>query len=265
MGGDPIYKIYIDTYFLFNFWMNLWVLFLCRFFIQSSVKIKKVIFTALLTAMGEVFVLCIPIGSSSMKIIWGFGGITALSIYWLFKPRYWEYFYKLLMYSYLAIFLLGGILVLLESILGRKKVSMVSWGILVVFLVFLIEKVYIKINRKSDFRKVILTFSEGKCCQAIALVDSGNGLTEPISKMPVSIIEERAIEPYKELLREDKFRIVPFHSVGKENGVLEAYFIEKMEIENEGENRIIKKPVIAITKENISANGNYQMILHPKL
>ncbi len=245
--------------------MNLWVLFLCRFFIQSSVKLKKIIFTALLTAIGEVFVLCIPVGNSGMKIIIGFGGITALAIYWLFKPKYREYFYKLLMYSYLAIFILGGILVFLESILGRKKVSMVSWAILVVFLVFLIERVYIKINTKSDFRNVVLTFSEGRCCRMIALVDSGNGLTEPISKMPVSVIEERVMEPYKELLREDRFRIVPFHSVGKESGILEAYFIEKMEIENEGESRIIEQPVIAIAKEAISINGNYQMILHPEL
>lgn len=220
---------------------------------------------ALLTAVGEVLMLCIPVGSSVAKIILGFGGITALMVYWLFRPKSRSYFYKLLIYSYLAIFILGGILILLESILGRKKISMISWGILVVFLVILIENVYIKINTKSDFYQVILTLSEKCQCQVTALVDSGNGLVEPISKMPVSIIEERVIERYKEELREEKFRLIPFHSVGRDNGILEAYFIEKIEIKHEGENRIVHQPIIAITKDTISANKNYQMILHPSI
>lgn len=220
---------------------------------------------ALLTAVGEVFILCIPVGSSIGKIILGFGGITAFVIYWLFRPKSRRYFYKLLIYSYLAIFILGGILILLESILGGKNVSMITWGILVVFLVILIENVYIKINTKNDFYQVVLTLSERCQCKVIALEDSGNGLVDPISKMPVSIIEERVIERYKEELREEKFRLIPFHSVGKDRGILEAYFIEKIEIKHEGENRIIHQPIIAITKDTISANRNYQMILHPAL
>lgn len=245
--------------------MNLWVLFLCRFFIHSSVKKSKVIIAALLTALGEVFIVCVPGGNSGVKIILGFGGITAFVVYWLFRPKSRQYFYKLLIYSYLAIFILGGILILLESIFGKKEVSMISWGILVVFLVFLIKNVYIKINTKSDFYQVVLTLSGNSQCHVTALVDSGNGLIDPISKIPVSIIEERVIERYKEELREEKFRLIPFHSVGKDRGILEAYFIEKMEIKNEGENKIIYQPIIAITKDTISTNKNYQMILHPNI
>ena len=153
----------------------------------------------------------------------------------------------------------------MESILERKNVSMISWGVLVVFLVILIENVYIKINTKSDFYQVVLTLSEKSQCQVTALVDSGNGLIDPISKIPVSIVEERVIGRYREELKEEKFRLIPFHSVGNDSGILEAYFIEKMEIENEGENKIIKHPIIAITKDTISANKNYQMILHPNI
>ena len=188
-----------------------------------------------------------------------------MSIYWLFRPESWEYFYKLLIYSYLAMFILGGIMILIESILGRKRVSMFSWGIVVVFLVVLIEKVYIKVTAKNDFHEVMLTISENKQCRLNALVDSGNGLIEPISKMPVSIVEEKFLNEYKELFREEKFRLIPFHSIGKDHGILEAYFIEKMEIKNKGENVIVENPIIAITKGTISTNGDYQMILHPKI
>ena len=245
--------------------MNLWVLFLCRFLAKSNVENKKVIVTALLTAVGEVLVLCIPLGSSLIKIILGFGGVTAAAVYWLFRPKSFRYLKKLLIYNYFAVFMLGGILILLESIFQKRKISMLTWAILVVFFVCLIENVYIKMNVKNGFRQVILTFAEGKLCRITALVDSGNGLIEPISKIPVSIVEERSIEKYKEYLQESKFRVVPFHSIGEKHGFLEAYFIEKMEIKEEGGSQIIIQPIIAITKEAISENRNYQMILHPEL
>ena len=265
MGGDSIYKVYIDTYFLFNFWMNLWVLFLCRFLAASNVKRNKVILAAVMAAIGEVVVLCLPFGGSIVKILAGFGGVTALVIFLLFQPRSAEYFYKLLSCFYLAVFILGGIFLLLENMWKGKRISMYAWGILVVVLVFIVEKIYIKITAKSNFREVVLTISENRLCKVKALVDSGNGLMEPISRTPVSVVEEKAIEEYKELFQQEKFRLVPFHSVGKERGLLEAYFIEKMEIKNEGENRIVNNPMIAIVKERISVNGNYQMILHPNI
>lgn len=245
--------------------MNLWVLFLCRFLMASKVKRIKLVLAAVLAAAGEVFILCMPFGSSSIKIPLGFGGVTAVIICWTFHPKSLEYFLKLLSYFYLAIVVLGGILIFLEAILGRKNISMFVWGISVVFVVFIVERVYLKITAKSDFREVVLTISENKRCRMKALVDSGNGLMEPISRMPVSVVEEAAVEGYKEMFREEKFRLIPFHSVGKECGMLEAYFIEKMEIENEGEKVLIQEPIIAITKGKVSAGGKYQMILHPKM
>ena len=220
---------------------------------------------AFLASVAEVLILCIPYGNSLIKIAGGFGGVTVLVIYLLFRPGSREYFYRIFLCFYMAVFILGGTLLLLESVLGRKKISMISWGILVVFLVILVELLYIKLKVKNDFCQVVLTFSEERKCRITALMDSGNGLLEPISKMPVSIIEKRVAEQYKEDLKEEKFRMVPFHSLGEERGMLEAYFIEKMEIRGKEGVRVIKNPIIAISKGNISANEKYQMILQPEI
>ena len=189
----------------------------------------------------------------------------ALCTYGLFKPKSRSYFCKLLVYNYLTIFVLGGTMILIESIGGKKYLSPIAWGLLVVFLVFFIEIILGKMHVKKDIYQVVLTITENKKCLVTALCDSGNGLEEPISKVPVSVVEEKLIRPYKEGLKKEKFRMVPFHSIGKERGILEAYFIEKMEIVNEGENMVIVNPMIAITKDKISAGENYQMILHPAL
>lgn len=265
IGGDSIYKIYIDTYFLFNVWMNLWVLFLCRFFIHSKVKIGKAIIVSIVSAIIEVLILCIPYGNSMGKIILGFGGTMALEIYWLFKPKTGKYFGKLLICAYLTMFVLGGAMICIDNIWKGRGISTISWSFIIVVLTLFWEVVFLKMNLKSDIYPVVLTLSENKDCRVIALRDSGNGLEEPISKVPVSIVEEKIIRPYKDGLKKERFRLIPFHSIGKEQGIMEAYFIDKMEIIHEGENRVIYNPIIAITKDRISADENYQMILHPAL
>ena len=265
IGGDSIYEIYIDTYFLFNFWMNLWVLFLCRFLVHSKVKNKRVIVAAFLASLGEVIVLCIPMGSGSVKLVLGFGGITAFIVAWLFRPGSLKSYQRLLIYSYLSALILGSVFLVMENILGKRKASLKVWMILAVCLFILVKKIYRRISGKSDFSEVVLVFSKEERCLLRALIDSGNGLIEPISGKPVCLVEERAITQYKKYLREEKLRIVPYHSVGNANGLLKAYFIEGMEIEQQGEKVIIENVLLAITNEVISVNERYQMILHPKI
>lgn len=265
IGGDSIYEIYIDTYFLFNFWMNLWVLFLCRFFLHSEVKIIRVIAAALLAALGEVIMLCIPMGNSTIKLMIGFGGITAFIVAWLFQPGSLRSYQRLLIYSYLSALILGSVFLVIENILGGRKASLNVWMILAVCLFVIAKKIYEKIGVKSDFSEVILFFNQEERCSLKGLIDSGNGLIEPISGLPVCLVEERAITQYKKYLQEEKFRIIPYHSVGNANGLLKAYFIEKMEIEQQGEKVIVKNALLAITNDVISKNERYQMILHPKI
>ncbi len=183
----------------------------------------------------------------------------------LFRPKSKNYFYKVMTYCYLASFILGGILILFESILGKRRMSYAVSAGLMALVVYAVEKIYIKITGENMFHEVFLYIDENKMCQMKALVDSGNGLLEPVSKQPVSIVEEQVIEKYKDALRKEKFRMIPFHSIGKDKGILEAYFMEKMEIKRDGEMIVIQNPIVAITKDAVSTKKEYQMILHPKL
>lgn len=245
--------------------MNLWVLFLCRFFLHNKVKTRRIIAASFLAALGEVVIVCIPFGTAGVKLILGFGLVTAMVVAWLFQPRSLKYYYKLLAYSYVSALLFGSAFLVLETIFGRKKISLSVWGICTVFFFVFIKKIYGKVSAKSEFGEVVLKFEREEQCTVNALVDSGNGLIEPISKNPVSLVEEKAMAPYKKYLKKENFRVVPYHSIGNAGGILEAYFIEEMEIKKDGERIVIKNPLIAITKEVISVNERYQMILHPTI
>ena len=245
--------------------MNLWVLFLCRFFLHSKVKAKRIVAASIGASLGEVLVVCIPIGNAGLKLIGGMGAVTAVVVAWLFRPENLKYYYKLLVYSYLSALLLGSMFLILETVWGQKKISLRVWGIGTVILFVFITKIYGKVSGKSEFSEVLLKFGQNEVCRVNALVDSGNGLIEPISKTPVSLVEEKVVEPYKEYFQKEKFRVIPYHSIGNSHGILEAYFIEKMEIKKDGESIIIENPLIAVTEENISVNKRYQMILHPTI
>ena len=265
MGGDSIYEIYVDMYFLFNFWMNLWVLFLCRFFLHSKVRRRGVFLYAMVGSLGEVALLCMPIWRSHLKIVIGYGGITALICYCLFRPKSKQFFYKILVTCYLSAIILGGILLGVENLFGKKNLSLGFLGILTVVLVWGIESTYKKWNHKKEFYEVDIYFSSQERCKVTALYDSGNGLIEPISKNPVSVLDVDVADRYRSALREENYRIIPFHSIGKDKGVMDAYFIEKLEIKRDGEKVIIKKPIIAFSKDSVSVNGKYQLILHPEI
>lgn len=245
--------------------MNLWVLFLCSFLVHSRIKKRRIFLFSLIAALGQTLILCIPIGNSSFKIIVGFGGITAFSIYLLFRPKTWEYFYRLLGFSYLSAGILGASMTILEMLMSGQHFSLWELCIFVTVATELIKIVYLKICVKSIFSEVELTLAAESKCTVTALIDSGNGLIEPLSKTPVSIIEKASIEKYQKELKAENFRVVPFTSVGKEKGMLEAYFIEKLVIKKDGESIVVEKPMIAITKDTISAKKDYQMILHPAL
>lgn len=98
----------------------------------------------------------------------------------------------------------------------------------------------------------------------MAFLDSGNGLYEPISGKPVSIIE-KALLPKEQVLLQEKYKAIPFHAVGTQNGMLDGYEADYITIEMEGETISIFKPIIAITPNNVTTGKKYRMILHPDL
>ena len=61
--------------------------------------------------------------------------------------------------------------------------------------------------------------------------------------------------------RPEKYRIIPFHSIGTERGMLDAYEIEEIQLEEETGRRRLKQVMIAVCRERVSGRKKYQMIL----
>ena len=106
---------------------------------------------------------------------------------------------------------------------------------------------------------------QGRKLTLKALLDTGNGLREPISGRPVSIIERDVYDTLCHQTIQERYRVIPYHSIGKEHGILQGTEVDELIIWREDEPYVQKKAVIALYEGKLSGNGSYQMILHTGL
>jgi len=138
---------------------------------------------------------------------------------------------------------------------------------------------------------VPLTVRIGEKAQRLeALLDTGNRLTDPLTDYPVIVVEYEALKnllpveaakvfgqtfnsgDFSGILNQFstsdwavRFRIIPFCSVGKANGILPGFRPDEVEIDYDGSRVVIKKVIIGIYHQKLCLESNYQALLHPQL
>ena len=127
---------------------------------------------------------------------------------------------------------------------------------------FLWSRISCQAVRNSHLYQVDLYFGEEKRT-VTAFLDTGNHLTEPVTGKPVSLLWGGELRG----LAMESFGVccIPFRSLGEPNGLLYAVRASRMVIHMDGWRQNIENPYIAISKEPLSQNGSYQMLLNEKM
>lgn len=145
-----------------------------------------------------------------------------------------------------------------------------------------------RIKRERLLVRAELCFDKRKM-SLDALVDTGNSLKDPITNVPVMITEYNMI---KELLPEEiqeifercgendlnaiaeimsvskwatRFRLIPFKSLGRENGMLVGFKPDGLTIFDNDRKTQLNNIVIAIYRKNLSKDGEYSALIHPEM
>ncbi|MDE5933207.1 MAG: sigma-E processing peptidase SpoIIGA, partial [Lachnospiraceae bacterium] len=130
------------------------------------------------------------------------------------------------------------------------------------FLQFLIRKLYL--DKRNDLKAVRIPLGE-KNIRMKALLDTGNHLYEPVNGAPVCIISESAAGEFQDFFLPEKYHAIPYRSIGKKRGILDAYELPELVIEDTCREICCKRVIVAICNAGISQDSLYQMILHPQL
>jgi len=185
--------------------------------------------------------------------------------------------------SYLRIFcssLIGAIYAITEYTFKLNIYSNTIIGTIILFIAF--KQVKNKITKKDMICKIKIKIN-GKEKTLDAMVDTGNMLKEPITGIPVAVVERTSLYDLlpKEILNntesilggdfknipEDikreyipKLKIIPFASLGKQNGMLVGIKPEKIEIINE-QTEENKNAIIGIYNKSLTKKGEYNALI----
>lgn len=130
------------------------------------------------------------------------------------------------------------------------------------FLQFLIRK--LQREKENDLKEIRIPLGE-KNIRMKALLDTGNHLYEPVNGAPVCIISESAAGEFQDFFLPEKYHAIPYRSIGKKRGILDAYELPELVIEDTYREICCKQVIVAICNTGISQDSLYQMILHPQL
>lgn len=264
------YELYVDSLFLLNFIMNLFLLLLVD---RSTFRLASPGRLATGAAVGAACFLLpfLEFGPTAWRLAIGVLGGTVGMLCITFPVRNLRMLLKLLERLTVYSFGMGGAMLFLLRLLPGLRESMASvpgiLGMGVVFLLLLGRSQGSPAVKSCLCRAVL--FRKGERMEVTALIDSGNSLTEPISGKPVCVVGG---EVYHRLWKGDRsgFRAIPFHSIGKRRGILAGYLLPELMVEMDGMELRFTDVYIAVSDERISgekgaAAESVNMIINPRL
>lgn len=294
-------EIYIDVLFLENLVVNYFILMLSSKISKSKSTNIQQLFGAIAGALYVVLLILLP-GIKSYYSFFAKFGLSLLIVGISFTNKNIKEFIKNLLSFYLSTFVFAGAafaIMYLNSTGGfvRNGIVYMFWKtkwwltFLTILTIGIVGRVFWDIIRerltKDKMLIPIRIVFDNKLVELFALVDTGNMLKDPFSKTPVVVVEFSAIkntlpkeiqEIFINTVENDlakvtemisktnwlsRFRLIPFSSLGKENGMLIGFRPDYLEIGID--KKSIKEVVIGIYNKTLSKNDNYNALLSSDL
>ncbi len=215
-------------------------------------------------------------------------------IYIAFNPQNIKSAFKYIVIFYLTSFVFGGCAFALlyyvkpQNIFYKNGTLSGTYPIKIAFLGAMLGIIILNIafrlikNRmkKSEmFCKITIKYNE-KTINFRAIIDSGNLLKDPISSSSVIVVEKKQLNDVidenildnlqnilsgkVDLIDEEyisKFRLIPFSSLGKQNGMLLGFKPDLVLLEFDDVRKKVDNTIIAIYDKEMTKNGEYSGIV----
>ena len=95
----------------------------------------------------------------------------------------------------------------------------------------------------------------------MAIIDTGNSLIEPISGKPVCVLDSCGAS--KIWTAQELWRIVPWHGLGMERGMMKAYLLPALKIELSGMVKTVKWVYVAVEEKEERGEEESCLIIPP--
>lgn len=288
--------IYLDVVFLENVLMNYIIIYATGVAVKEQFRKIRFLISSIIGAIYTIvmYLNIIPIYSNFiMKLILSFA-----IVYIAFKPKTLKKLIKNLTIFYLVSFVFGGCVFALMYFIKPQlaqirngvfvgayplKVAIIGGFISFIIIQISFKIVKTKLNKKDMIHQIEIIINE-KSIKVKALLDTGNLLKEPITGMPVIVVEHISLNSVlpteilnntekilggdtDELMKNEelskiisRFRMIPFSSLGKQNGLLLGIKADSVNIEIDEKVQKINNVIIGIYDKSFTKNGAYSAI-----
>lgn len=289
--------IYLDVVLIENLCMNYIILFATGYLLKKKINHIRLMISGLIGGIYSIlaYIQVLEIYSNFIfKIL-----LSIVMVYIAYNAKTLKLIFKELVFFYLISFVFGGcafallyfikpqeILIKNGTYVGTYPLKVAILGGIVGFVTITIAFYFTKkrFSKKDMYCKMKIYFKE-KNINITALIDTGNMLKDPITMMPVIVVEKNMLKDIlpeiilnnlnkiiggdvpKEVYEDEnleyitKFRVIPFSSIGKENGMLLGFKTNKVEIIDESNIDEIENVIIGIYENNLSKKNEYSALI----
>ena len=291
VDSTEVTTVYIDIIFLENLFMNFIILFATQTILKSNIKIIRTFIASILGGIYAILMYMSEIRIYSnicLKII-----LSLAMVEIAFNPKSIKSFFKYLVIFYLTSFTFGGVAFALiyfvspenvvfnnGRLVGTYPIKMILLGGILGFIIIVssFKNIKKKISKTDMLCNIKITI-ENKSKSLISIVDTGNFLKDPISKAPVIVVNSQSLtgilpgeilDNIKDIINGanvnigqyiKKIRIIPFSSLGKENGLLLGIKSDISVINYQDNVIIIKDAIIGIYPGILNKENKYQALV----
>ena len=283
--------VYVDVVLFENLCMNYIILFGTGYIIKLKIKHWRILVSS---SIGAVYAILAYMGifplyaNIVVKII-----LSLCMVYIAFNPKNIKAIIKELALFYLVSFALGGCAFALLYIVRPQDIFMKDGvyigtyplkiallggvvGFIITYVAFKVVKT--RMNKNELIYEIVLKINEKELTTKVML-DTGNMLKDPISNNPVVLIEKKILYDIlpKELLENTKnmlggdfknnddleneyrtrLRIIPFTSVGKQNGMMLGIKVDEIKIITDIDEIINTNAIVCVYEKEFSKRGKY--------
>lgn len=288
--------IYIDIIIVENLIMNYIILYATGLISKSKIYYLRIFFASLI---GAIYVAIQYISNLSIysniaiKLV-----LSIIIVFIAFNPQDIKKMCKQLVLFYLTTFTFGGVATYLiyvlkpQDIIIENGMYVGTYVLKVIFIGALLGTVILvvafkfaknKITKKDMICKIKIKLN-GKEIILNTMVDTGNMLKEPITGNPVVVVEKSVLynlipkeilnntesilggdfenipeEIKKEYIK--KLKIIPFSSLGKQNGMLVGIKPEELKVINENIEEERNNAIIGIYNKSLTKRGEYNALI----
>lgn len=289
--------IYVDVVLIENLIMNYIILFATDIILKNKSKFWRLLLASLIGAIYTVisYISNFKIYSSMiLKMI-----LSIIIVYVAFNPKNMKKMWKTLLIFYLTSLVFGGAAFALIYIvkpqetflknglfLGTYSLKTILLSAIVAFLIIIgaFTVVKNKISKRDMFCDIKIKLNN-KEIEAKAMLDTGNLLKEPITNIPVIVVEhtllyecipKQILNNIEDILGGDfskipdeikqkymiKLKFIPFSSLGKQNGMLLGLKADYVIIKNENdEEKKVNEIIIGIYNKSLTKRGEYRALM----